>query len=330
MRALRGACSGLALALVGCGGAPPPPVERVFLAPAEPTVVPSLPNIVTRAGLASAVLVRPAELAETPGFLPAIGAVLTTERLERYRLVTGIDLRRTREVVAVTYGSGSAEWTLYLLRVAEDPAALEGHFRERLTRDEHREADRPDVVRVWGTVGVRTAGFVRLGRDVVGFQEGGDMARGGLRIAALYALGRLHRAPTLFAEGPLVGLRETLGDAPFLYLVTGGADLAVPGAASQLGEVATAWGFAARPSARGTALVSARVTGDFAQESDAAAAELLGLWSGLASSELGRSLGLASPATPPRTFAARDAVGVDVELALPALVAGMLGRAPAP
>lgn len=329
MRALaRGA---IALALVvsaGCGGAPPPEPARVVAPPVEPTVVPSLSGLASRAGLASAMLVRPAELATTPGFLSGVASVLTPERLARYRIVTGIDLTRTREVVAATYGSGANESTLVLLRVAERPADVERLFRERLTRDERREADHPDVVRLWGKVGMRTVGFVRLGADVVGFQDGGDMERGAMRIAALYALGRLRRAPTLLADGPVAELHRSLGDAPFVYLVTGGVELAVPGAATQLGEVAAAWGFAARPTAKGTALVSARVLGDFTKESDAAAEELLALWQNLATSELGRSLGLDTPTAPPRPVATADAVGLEVELGLPGLVAGLTHHAP--
>jgi hypothetical protein len=321
----------LALALMlspGCGGAPPPTPERVVLPPVEPTIVPSLPALASRAGLASVVFVRPAELASTPGFLSGVASVLTPERLTRYRLVTGIDLTRTREVLVATYGAGPSESTLYLLRVAERPADVERLFRERLTRDARREADHPDVVRLWGKVGVRTVGFVRLGADVVGFQEGGDMERGAMRVATLYALGRLRRAPTLLREGPVAELHHAFADAPFIYLVTGGVDLAVPGAATQLGEVATAWGFAARPTTNGTALVRARVTGDFAQENEAAAQELVALWQSLATSDLGQSLGLDAPTAPPRPIATPEAVGLEVELALPRLVAGLAKHAP--
>lgn len=313
------------LFVVGCAAAPPMneavrTVEPVI----APTEVKTLAGLVTRVGLTSVAFVRPSELLAHPGFVstPARHGVVQPSRLERYALVTGLDLRRVREAIIATWGEAESESTLYLVRHSGDATNIEKLFRERLTRETHREADRPDVVRIWGKVGLRTVGLVRIGPDVVGFQEGGDMERGALRIAALYALGKLQRAPTLLADGPLRYLHDRLASAPFSYFVTGGAGPIVPGAGPLLGEVTTGFGLAAWPEGD-TAKVRLIVTGDFANEGSAASNELLAAWQQLARSELGAGLGLDKPVFAPIPAWSADDVSLDLALDLGLFAKGL-------
>jgi hypothetical protein len=167
------------------------------------------------------------------------------------------------------------------------------------------------------------AGLVTIGRDVVGYQQGGVQSRGPARIAALYAIGKLRRSPTVLSEDPIRALSNRFGATPARAFALGPFEGELARGARGLLAGATAIGAAARPSAReGVALVIA-VAGDFSLSGEAASKELVAAWSDLAQGSFGHLLGLDQPVEPPLATHGADAVTVAVELNPRKLAAGL-------
>ncbi|MFT3773658.1 MAG: hypothetical protein QM820_50430 [Minicystis sp.] len=195
-----------------------------------------------------------------------------------------------------------------------DRVAIERHFRARLTSNEHRAVERPDVVRVSGKIGSTQATMIVLGNEVVGFQFGGSPSRGPARIASLYALDRLKKSPTVMSEDPLKALSTRLGSAPFRAFAVGPFEGELARGARGLLAGATAIGGTVRPSAREGLLAVIAVSGDFSKSGEPASRELTNAWSDLAGGSFGHMLGLDEPIERPLATHGTDAVAVAVEV----------------
>jgi hypothetical protein len=300
--------------LIGCGAPAQKPSPPKNLLP-PPLLTSRLSALLPLAGLKWLVMARPRDIASIPWLIPPIGMLVTEERLTRFAETTGLDLRQIPEAVIATYAS---EWeedaTIYLVRHTGAAKQIERAFRERLSGSPVRSIDRPDLVRLSGRIGRHLHSFAAFGRDVVGFQQGGDPTRGPLRIAALYAMGKLKRSPTVLAEEPLQSLAARFGEAPARAFALGPFEGELAAGARGLLAAATAIGAAARPSARDGISLSIAVAGDFSQSGPSAERALAAAWNELANSSFGHLLGLDEPLSAPLTTHGEGAVALAVEL----------------
>lgn len=212
---------------------------------------------------------------------------------------------------------------LYLARHAGDPTAIERSYRARFTSGEKRSIERPDVVRVSGKIGRKLHAAVFLGRDVAGFQEGGSASRGPVRVASLFAEGKLKHARSVMAAEPIHALALSLGQAPLAAFAPGPFDGEVARGLRGLLAGATGIGAVLRPTERQSFVVTAAVSGDFTTSAVPAADELYAAWKDLAQSRLGHMLGLDRPVSAPMTRGTADAVMISVELSAKLLAEGL-------
>ncbi|WP_272458293.1 hypothetical protein [Polyangium jinanense] len=303
----------LASALTGCG-ASPTTVTKTAETPEPPLAVPSLDSLLPLAGLRWLVLVNPREITSIPWLVPFVGTVISEARFDRFASGTAVDLRRTPEAVVASYATNEGDATVELLRHTGDARAVERAFRDRLSTEATRAADRHDLVRVSGKIGRATHAFAAIGPDVVCFQQAGSIQRGPCRIASLFARGALSRAARAFSDPSLRALAERLGPAPARAFALGPFEGELARGARGLLAAATAIGAAARPSAREGILLSIAVAGDFSRTGEAASEELAASWRDLAEGSFGHLLGLDVPVTAPLPTHAPDAVAIAVEL----------------
>jgi hypothetical protein len=311
--------------LEACGGAGAGGRD-VDIPRVEPaTEVPTLHEIVVASGLEWAALLKPRTIAEIAPLIPAIHRVIPEERFDRFEEATGFDLREIPEAIAASYPSfaGGDDAMLYVVRHNVSPEVVERKFRERLTGAVSRVKTAHDVVRVSGLAGSRRLTFVGIGRDVAVFQVGASAKRGPAQVAALKALGRLPRSPTLLSVEPLDSLAARFGPAPVLFLARGPFEGERARAARGLLAGATAVGAAARPSARDGVAVAIAVAGDFSTAGEEGSQQLRAAWDELAESSFGRLLGLDRPVEPPLPTHSATAVALAVELDPNALSKGL-------
>lgn len=310
---------------LGCGRPAEPP--RLAAEPEEAgIVVPRLDALLALADLRWIILTRPRQIASTPWLIPSIAKVVPEENFARFSEVMRFDLRQLHEAIVASYAhpeDGSDASTFYLLRHNADPRSVEAAFRERITSDYRRVTERHDVAVVSGLIGNEPRALVLLGRDVVGFQVGGDVRRGPARIASLYAQGKLRRAPTALSEAGLGAFRARFGEAPVIALARGPFRGELGRGARGLLAGATALGAAARLSAREGVGLSIAVAGDFSKSGEAASAELLTAYEEVASGSFGRLLGLDEPVERPLGMYSAEAVSLAVELDAARLATGL-------
>jgi hypothetical protein len=310
----------------GAAGGPPPPPPAAPSPPLPPLQTQPLANLVAAAGVRWALFATPRDLLAIPWLPRLVDVAVSGARFDRFATSTGIDLRGLADAIVVSYapaGDSKDDVMLYLTHHGGDAQGIERSFRTRFTSGEKRSVDRPDLVRVSGKVGRETQAAVFLGRDVVGFQEGGSASRGPARVAALFAEGKLKRAHSVLAGEPLRSLAARLGAAPLAAYAPGPFEGDVARGLRGLLGAATALGAVARPSAREGLAITLAVTGDFSTSGPAAASELLAAWNELAASRFGHLLGLDAPLDPPAVTHSSDAVGLAVELSAKTLAEGL-------
>ena len=302
--------------LAGCAKDPPPP-KRPALPPlkTEP-----LDELIALAGLRWVVLLKPRAIASIAWLIPSIGTIVPEENFAKFAARTGLDLRSLPSAAIASYDDDTS---LYLASHTGDPAAIERWFRSRLTSDERRSMDRPDMARITGKIGLRRHALALIGRSAVAYQEGGSAAKGPARVATLFAEGKLKRSPTVLATEPLRSLAARFGDAPARAFARGPFEGELARGARGLLAGATAIGAAARPTVRERIGLSIAVAGDFSTSAEPAAAELLAAWTELANGSFGHLLGLDQPADPPLATHSAEAVAIAVELDPRKLASGL-------
>jgi len=226
-------------------------------------------------------------------------------------------------VPSATPAAEDDEVMLYLARHTGDAQAIERAYRARFTSGEKRSVERPDLVRISGKVGRRLSAAAFLGKDVAAFQDGGSASRGPVRVASLFAEGKLKHARPVMASEPLHTLALKLGAAPLAGFAPGPFEGDLARGLRGLLAGATGIGAVLRPTERQSFVVTAAVAGDFTTSATPAADELLAAWKDLAQSRLGHILGLDKPVSAPMTSGAADAVMISVELSARALAEGL-------
>ena len=302
-----------ALSAAACGAGPKAPLKLGDL-PLKPLSVKALTDLLPLADLRWLLLVRPREIASIPWLIPEIGRFARESDFDRFAASSGLDLRQIPEAAVASYAREGGETAFWLARHNGDPLAIERAFRKRLTTGEKRVAERPDLVRVSGKIGVASSTMTVIGADVIGLQQGGFPSRGPARVAGLYAEDRLKKSPTVLAQEPLKSLAARFGSAPVIALSPGPFEGELARGARGLLAGATAIGAAARASAREGLAVSVAVAGDFSTSGAPASKELVAAWNDLAQGSFGHLLGLDQPVEPPLATFSADAVAIAVEL----------------
>lgn len=301
----------MSLAGAGCSATVPP-------TPAPPKLPPlkteDLAGLVTSAGLSWMMLVKPRAIAQIPWLIPEIALFAPEKNLNTFKEAVGVDLRQIPESIVARFDASLGQADLQLTRHTNDAETCERLFRQRITKKPTRAEDRPDVIRVSGEIGATPHAFARIGGDVLAYQEGGDSAKGPVRIATLYAQDMLKKTPRALENEPLKSLRERFGDAPCIGLALGPFTDEWKKAANGLLEVATGVGAALRPTARENIGFALAITGDFNDRADAASDTLMDAWDAFAVTEMGRVLGLDKPITPAQPSHLSDVVALSVEV----------------
>ncbi|HEU4405116.1 MAG TPA: hypothetical protein VFS43_07485 [Polyangiaceae bacterium] len=287
---------------------PPPPPEPLHLEP--------LADLVPSAGLEWLVLARPSELYRSPNLRLPLGLLVPPAGLERLADYTGFDLRLADELALASDGRS----TLYLVRVAHDPALVEARFRERLTDEPPGVREGSSVVRVSGSAGEARRSFAALGGSVVAFETGQP---GLLRAAIAFARGRLKRArPALSAE-PLASLARRLGDAPLRLYAVNPAREPWPKGAHGLLERAIAAGLVAAPSPDGSLRVRGALAGTWDDPPSSALGRLEATLRDVGRSAIGRLTSFGEPLVPFSFRGDRDVIEAEGALDAGKLAGGL-------
>ncbi len=313
-RTILGAPVALAFAdLAACAPAPPP------AAPAGPPPVPltltPLSGLVKAPGLTWMLEVAPRRALRDAGLLAALATVVPEARFQAFaKGHGGLDPRSLEELVIARYEDA----TLTLARVPPgtmDPVKVHQSFERYARAIEARAIDvpNPSVVRMFGD-GPREGERVQLvtfGREAVALETG---KFGPLRVAELYAQGKLRRAKPALKSEPLAAVAALLGE---------GAELRFFAAGPFVGEWERALGGLLRastgvglslstvPGSDGHLRAVGAVVGDFDKApDDAARAFGAALDVLLAKNALGRMLGLDAPVESVRTSTSPGALRV--------------------
>jgi hypothetical protein len=293
---LGGILGGLGALTLGCGAKPSPTPEPPSVAAVPDRVPPSLAALLTGPGLQWLVRIKPAQLAATTWLEQPIARVLREDRLSLLTRATGIDLRRSPELLLAAYRQ---DVVAYLVRHRSDQTLVERRFRARLTSAVQRAELGHQLVGVWGNIGTEFHGFASIGRDVAGYQYGGDRKRGPVRIALLYAQSKLEQIPTALSETSIEAMHRAFGDAPAMVLLPGPFEGDMAGGVRGLLAAATAFGAALTPTASQTLRLQVLLAGEFSTpgtSSDERPSDYLeAAWADLATADLGHLLHLHEP-----------------------------------
>jgi len=324
-----GLASGSAAVSGGCAAPPPLPPKP---APVPPLATSNLAELLPEPGLVWALRARPRTIAQIPWLIPAIAAFAPEARLDAFLATTGVDLRQVTEAWFATYDLGRGESSIQVFRHGADPALIERRFRERLSSNVERIADRDDLVRLGGGIGPERHVMTLLGRDLVIFERGATARRGASALLSARARGELRDVTSIERSESLGPLLRRFGDAPLIALSPGPLDSALGskpaggGERSELGDllaVSTGAGVGVRPTAREGIGIAVAVGGAFGDRAAQASEVLERSWSSLRKSELGRMLALDRDKGPALPTHAADIAALAVELDATGLAEGL-------
>ena len=290
---MTGAGSLLATTLLGCQKRPvTQEATTVTPEPKPDRIVERLDGLLTAVGARWVVLLQPSRIGGVPWLQAHLGRILSDERLDALASTTGIDVRLAPEVILVGYGD--EDTVAYFLRHPSEQALVERRFRARLTGEVRQHQWAHQLITVWGKIGDAPHGYVGVGRDVAGFQYGGDEKRGPMRLAVLYATGKLNRVPRLLSSEGLGPLDEALGDAPAKLLFPGPFEGEMARGARGLFTAAEALGVGLNPTPDERVMLQIVLAGDYGEDDDLVRATNIArlAWNDLAGSSLGHLLGL--------------------------------------
>lgn len=307
--------------LAGCGPGAPPPAP---LPPPVPLHLTRACDLAPAAGVTWVIEAKPRAIAAVPDLIPPIAEVFPEARFQALaRAHGGVDLRQVSSLCLARY----PEATLTVAHVAFDPARVLRAFDDRSTKPlvRKRLEINPEVVRVTGERHLAPEQLTVFGREALAFEEGKP---GPLRAAEAFARGKLKKALPALRGAALVRASETLRDAPLRAFVAGPFEGETAAGLGGLLKASTALGVAATPVAAGPGgrtgiAVRLVLTGAWGEDADAAASRLGAAVNVLASSYVGRLLGLNRPLAGPRTSAAPETLLLEVTLDAALLAHGM-------
>jgi hypothetical protein len=273
--------------------------------------------------------VEPRALMAHAELLPALETLLPHTQVAAFTERNGFDPLALEELVIAAYAADQGGATLYLARGAFDPGRLETVFRQRAEVVDGRAVDRAGdepIVRTWGTVRGARAQLAVLGRDLAAVEVG---RFGPLRVAELFAQGRIKRASPALKAGPLARgaelVRDAQGDPPARAFALGPFGGESAKGLGGLLAASTAAAVSARPTVvgdRAAFRVVLVLTGGWDTSAEQAGERLRAAFDALSAAGLGRLSGLDRPLEQVRVEARPDALRLTVTLDALALARG--------
>jgi hypothetical protein len=302
----------LAVAGAACG-----PAQRPA-APKGPTPVKlslsPLADLVKAPGLAWMMEISPRRAFEDDTILAALDQVIPEERFRSFASHNGgIDPRLLDELVIARY----SDVTLTLGRGTVDPGALQKAFERRALHMDARVVDPTapvggQIVRMFGDTTKERMQLVTFGREAFALETG---RFGPLRVAELFAQGKLHKAKPALRAAPLDRAAALLGDgAAARFFAAGPFEGEWENALGGLLRASTGVALSLRTARGGHGHVKAVVVvlGAFEKAPEDAARRFGALVDVLLSKNpFGRMLGLHEPIESPRVFGLPDALRVE-------------------
>lgn len=290
-----------------CGATPAPVAPKPADVP-PPIKLPPLQELLPAASLSWMLMARPQEFSCIPSLDAGMRHLVSAARRQLFEHVTGVRIDTIKHLVVGSYPDS----TVFLLDGVPDPIAAERKYRERLITQVTRSVFRHDVVVLRGkTAGGEKRSMAALGAETVAI-EAGSWLHG--RVACLYAMGKLQRAPRAL-EAPDVGmLLQRVGDPPLVGIAPGPFEgeweQAMHGV---LGATTAALG-AVRPDKDGTMRVRVLLAGEWGADKDRAVARLQETWNDISRSAFGSLTGLDHPVEPLRTESEAGVIGISIAL----------------
>lgn len=299
--------------VIGCAHTPErkppsPPFRPLSLSP--------IVDLAPAASLAWLIDLRPRALALDGRLAASLARLVPEQILFAFTWATGgLDLREIDSLVLAAYPSTY----LWLAHQFIDPRRVEAAFKARVVTLEGRAVDavsddpRTSITRLWGNLAPERLDLAIFGVEAVGLEQG---RFGPLRVAELFAQGKLKRAsPALHAE-PLAPLAELLGDAPVRAFAPGPFEGDLKRAVGGLLGASTAVGASMRgvdvaATSRAGFAVHAVLLGVWGADAEAAGERLRAVFDILAASAIGRLLGFSHCPAGPVVRASADALALD-------------------
>ena len=255
--------------------------------------------------------ISPRRAFEDDAILAAVAAVIPEERFRAFAGHNGhVDPRFLDELVVARYPDA----TLTLGKGTVDPTALHKAFEDRAVHVDGRAIDvaSPEVVRLFGDGVKERMQLVTFGREGFGLETG---RFGPLRVAELYAEGKLRKAKPALRASPLARAAELLGtDTAARFFAAGPFEGEWESALGGLLRASTGVGLALRTARGGGGRVNAVavVLGAFQKAPEDAARRFGAIVDLLLSKNpVGRMLGLHEPVESPHVAALPDALRVE-------------------
>ena len=297
---LLGACAWLGCAPSEPARAPSPPLPPLKIKPVS--------SLATAAGLSWIVLAKPKVLFDNPGLHPGLARLFPEQGRAVLDRVTAIRLDRIQDAAVVSYASS----TLFLIDGGVDAFEAERRYHDRLMSEVIRKSYRPDATWVKGAdAGGNMRSLAALAPGTVAIESGGSLHA---KVALLYGIGRLQRAPRALSLPDVALLAGKFGDAPLRGFAPGPFEGEWKRGLRGLLAACSAAGVAMRPAPDGSIDVSIRFVGAWEQDAPRAAEHVAARWQELASSTIGRVTGLATPVRGPTLLVQSEMVGIDVTI----------------
>ena len=192
-----------AVVLAACG--PKKPSVEPSRGPA--LLLGSASALVSAANVVWAFELKPRAIFSRAELIPAVSKLISEENFTAFsKRHGGIDLRQIEELVVARY----PKTDFSLAKVRFEPARVEASFTERVLGVEGRAIDpaNPEIVRLWGDAHGERTQVAMFGREMVAL-ETGQFAP--VRVAELFAQGRLKKSLPISHAEPFARVRELLG-----------------------------------------------------------------------------------------------------------------------
>ncbi|MCU0694694.1 MAG: hypothetical protein MUF54_25225 [Polyangiaceae bacterium] len=301
--------------LAACTEAPLP--ARAAPAAPPPLDLDPIEKLLPAAELRWVLTIDPQSWLRHPALTPGLSRLLTDARIAALEHSTAIDVSRLSRAVIAAYPRS----TVYLLQGVSSPNLAVERFEKRMLTGVTRKVYRPDLIRLQGHgYNGRRRAIVSLGGQVVAIESGSALHTG---VAALYALGRLSRAPRALAMLDIALLAQRFGDTPLFAVAIGPFQGTWAGAVHGVLRLCTAVGGCVRADDAGVLSASLLFVGEWGADAERALQRVSTSWEDLQHSSFGRLTGLDQLVAPMKTTQEAQLVGVHVRVSGPRLLDGL-------
>lgn len=256
----------------------------------------------------------PRRVATHVAFRDAVSVLLPPPRLDGFAAGSGVDLRKLDSALVAGFDLG----TLYAFQPeAGTTSRVVARFRERLVSGERRHAPHPHLERISGIVGSTPETLVRLEDQLLAIAVGDPTSA---RVVEAFARAKLRTSPTALRGAALSTLDAPPKDSVATFYAPGPFSGEWARGARGLMADALALSISVAPLEAGRARFTVQVTGDFPPSG---ADELRQALGDLATSPMGKLLGLDQTDTTPILHEREHALSVDVDLNLGPIARGL-------